>query len=177
MARAQRAWRLAAAAMLLAVAGITPAAGAEDAPAEPVQQIRLTEAHIQSFIAAQPELPEIAMKLQDAAGSPSPALQQELDAMAKKHGFSSFAELDDVAANISLVMAGLDPDTGEFTDPLAVLKKELEDVQADGSIPEADKKELVSELTEAIATTEPLQFPENVPLVKAHREEIEKGLE
>ena len=104
-------------------------------------------------------------------------MRAELDVIAKKHGFANFEELDDVAANISIVMAGLDSQTGEFTDPVEALKKELADVTADASIPQADKKQLVDELNEAIKTTPPLQHKENIDLVKAHRQEIEKALE
>jgi len=150
---------------------------AQDALDEPVKQIRLSDAQVVRFISAQPDLPIIAKKLEEAGEEADPALQQELDAIAKKHGFSGFSELDDVAANISLVMAGLDPETGTFTDPVAALQQELEDVKADASIPEDDKNRLIKELTDAIATTAPLQFPENVSVVKAHSEEIEKGLQ
>ena len=37
-----------------------------------------------------------------------------------------------------------------FTEPVDALKKELEDVKADASIPDEDKKRLVKELNEAI---------------------------
>jgi len=85
--------------------------------------------------------------------------------------------LDDVAANISIVMAGLDTQTGEFTDPVEALQKELDDVKKDESIPDADKKQLVDELSEAIKTTPPLQNKENIEVVKTHRAEIEKALQ
>lgn len=183
----ERAWRTSyrfVAALLLAIAAVGATATAQEAAkepppqeqTEPIKQIRLTEEQIRKFIAAQPDLPVIAQKLQEAGKKPNPTLDAELDAMARKHGFSGFDELDDVAANISLVMAGLDPETGEYTEPVAVLKKELEEVKADPSIPDADRDQLTKTLTEAIATTAPLQFPENVPLVKAHRQEIETGL-
>ena len=58
----------------------------------------------------------MAPKLQEAGDTIAPALQTELDDIAKKHGFATFAELDDVAANISIVMAGLDSKLGEFTE-------------------------------------------------------------
>ena len=74
-------------------------------------------------------------------------------------------------------MAGLDPQTGNFVDPLEALKKELEDVKADTSIPEADKKQLVDELTEALKTTPPLQHKGNIDVVKKFRADIEKALQ
>jgi hypothetical protein len=145
--------------------------------AQDVKQIKLTEVQVANFIKAQGDLASMASKIQAAGEKPDPALQAELEGIAKKHGFNDFAELDDVAANISIVMAGLDATTGNFTDPVEALQKELEDVKKDESIPEADKKQLVDELSEAIKTTPPLQNKENVDIVKAHRAEIEKALQ
>ena len=139
--------------------------------------MKLSDPQVKSFIAAQPDLAAIASKIQAAGDKPDPALQSELEGIAKKHGFKDFAELDDVAANISIVMAGLDSQTGNFTDPVEALQKELEDVKKDASIPETDKKQLVDELSEAIKTTPPLQNKENIDIVKTHRAEIEKALQ
>lgn len=145
--------------------------------AQDVKQIKLSEAQVQNFIKAQADLASMASKIQAAGEKPDPALQGELETIAKKYGFKDFSELDDVAANISIVMAGLDSQTGNFTDPVEALQKELEDVKKDASIPDADKKQLVDELNEAIKTTPPLQNKENVDIVKAHRAEIEKALQ
>lgn len=147
------------------------------AHAQEVKQIKLTDAQVKSFISAQSDLAVIASKIQSAGENPDPALQAELENIAKKHGFKDFAELDDVAANISIVMAGLDSQTGDFVDPVDALQKELEDVKKDESIPATDKKQLVDELTEAIKTTPPLQNRENIDVVKAHRAEIEQALQ
>ena len=142
-----------------------------------VKQIQLTEGQVKNFIKAQSDLAGIASKIQSAGEKADPALQAELDAIATKHGFPTFAELDDVAANISIVMAGLDSASGNFVDPVEALQKELDDVKKDDSIPEADKKQLVEELTEAIKTTPPLQYKENIDIVKANRADIEKALQ
>jgi hypothetical protein len=144
---------------------------------EPIKQIKLTETQVSNFISAQPDLATVAGKLQQAGNDPDAALRAELDGIAKKHGFASFGELDDVAANIAIVMAGLDAQSGNFTDPVDALKKELADVTADASIPEKDKKQLVQELGDAIKMTPPLEHKENVDIVKAHRNEIEKALQ
>ena len=148
------------------------------APAQlDVKQIKLTEDQVTHFISAQSDLASIASKIQAAGEKPDPALQAELEGIAKKHGFSNFAELDDVSANISIVMAGLDTASGNFVDPVDALRKERDDVQKDASVPDADKKQLIDELTEAINTTPQLQYKENVDIVKAHRAEIEKALQ
>jgi len=161
--------------VLVAATGVS--AEDQEPKDEPIKQVRLTETQVKNFISCQPDLAAVASKLQDAGDDIDAALQAELDELARKHGFADFAELDDVAANISIVMAGLDSKSGEFTEPVEALKKELEDVTADASIPDDDKKQLVEELTEAINTTPQLEFMENVELVKAHRAEIEKALQ
>lgn len=145
--------------------------------AQEVKQMKLTDGQVKNFIAAQADLAAIASKIQAAGEKPDPALQAELETIAKKHNFKDFAELDDVSANISIVMAGLDSQTGNFVDPVEALQKELEDVKKDESIPEEDKKQLVDELTEAIKTTPPLQNKENIDIVKTHRADIEKALQ
>ena len=142
-----------------------------------VKQIKLTDDQVTRFISAQPDLAAVASKIQAAGDKPDPALQAELENIAKKHGFNAFTELDDVAANISIVMAGLDSGTGNFVDPVDALKKERDEVTKDTTIPDADKKQLLDELNEAISTTPRLQYKENVDIVKAHRAEIEKALQ
>ena len=42
---------------------------------------------MKSFIAAQSDLAAIASKIQSAGDKPDPALQAELEGIAKKHGF------------------------------------------------------------------------------------------
>ena len=64
---------------------------------------------IEGFIAAQKDMDSFAEKMQGDSDKPDPKMQAELETIAKKHGFASFNEYDDVAANISMVMAGIDP--------------------------------------------------------------------
>lgn len=158
-----------------------PAAAAKDqappAATQDVKQIKLAEDQVKNFIKAQADLSAISAKLQAAGEKADPELQKELEGIATKHGFKSFEELDDVAANISIVMSGLDQQSGNFVDPVEALQKELDDVKKDESIPEADKKQLVDELNEAIKTTPPLQFKENIEIVKANRADIEKAMQ
>jgi hypothetical protein len=172
-----RSLRWGALGLALGLALVGPGARAEDQPEAPMKQIKLTDQQVTNFIAAQPELATISSKLQGANGQPDAAAQAELETIAKKHGFSDFSELDDVAANISLIMAGLDSQTGEFTDPADALTKELDGVKADNTIGEADKKQLVDQLTDAIKSTPKVEHKENVDVVKAHRAEIEKALQ
>jgi hypothetical protein len=161
-------------ALLMAVAMWGSGAAAQGSD---FKQVQLTDKQIQGFIAAQKDLTAISSKFQDTGEKPDPKLQAELDAIAKKNGFANFEELDDIAANISMVMAGLDPETGAFTDPVEAIKKEIEEITADKSIPEKDKKQMLEEMQEALKATPSLKYPSNVELVKKYRDEIDKALQ
>jgi hypothetical protein len=139
-----------------------------------LKQIKLTEKQIQGFIAAQGDLNAITSKIK--GDKPDPKLVAELETAAKKHGFASLQELDDVSANISLVMSGFDPKTREFSQPPEALKKEIAAVNADKSIPANEKKQILDELNMAVKFTKPVQFPENVELIKKYYDKIEGAM-
>jgi hypothetical protein len=157
----------------LSLAGLRPVAAAE----EPFKQIQLSDQMITNFIAAQKAIADYHQKNgPPASEKPDPKVQADLDEIAKKNGFANFAEFDDVAFNVSMVMGGLDPQ-GNFTDPIAAIKKEIEEVTADKSIPEKDKKQMLDELGEALKNTPPMKYPANVDVVKKRRADIEKVLQ
>lgn len=154
--------------------------GAVGSPAvaeEPFKQVQLDDKLVTSFVSAQKEMAEYHQKAgPPASDQPDPKVQADLEGLAKKHGFASFAEFDDIAFNISMVMGGLDAD-GNFTDPIAAIKKEIEEINGDKTIPEKDKKQMLDELNEALKNTPPLKFPANVDIVKKHRAAIEQVLQ
>jgi len=151
--------------------------GQDQAPPE-FQQIRLTDKQVQGFIAAQKDLSAIASKLQSSGDKgPDPKVQAELEQIAKKNGFKNFEEFDDVAANISMIMAGLDPQSGQYSDPTEMIKKEMAEVRADKTIADAEKKQTLAEMEEALKSTPPLKYPENVTVVKKYQKDIEKALQ
>ena len=80
----------------------------------------------------------------------TPSTKRSLRRLRKKYGFKDFAEYEAVAANISMVMAAMDPQTGEFADLRTVIKKEIENASTDKTIPEREKKALLKELNEAL---------------------------
>jgi hypothetical protein len=156
------------------LAFVAPAMAASDM----IQQVKLTEKAVEGFIAAQKDMAKVAEKVQGSNSDKiDPKIQAELEEVSKKHGFKSFAEYDDVAANISMVMAGIDPQNGSFIDPTDAIKKEIEEVKADKTIKEADKKQMLEELAEALKVTQPVQFKENIDLVKKYREKIDAVLQ
>src|SRR5262249_16362113 len=121
-------------------AGGPLAASAERAArGRPGTQIRLTGRQIQGFIAAQKEMAVVA-----EFGQRDPRLQTESDTVANKNGFKDFAEYDEVAANILMVFAGIDPQSKQYTDPQTAMKKKIAEISADKTISKSDKKQLLN---------------------------------
>lgn len=154
--------------LALAVGGTVGAMAQED-----FKQIELTDQMVTSFIAAQKDYEPLTKKLMDAGDEVDAALTKELDAVAKKHGFADFADFEDVGANITLVLDGYDRESGKFTDPKALMQKELDEIKADDSIPADEKKAIIADQEELIASVPPLKYPSNVDIVKKHLDEIE----
>jgi hypothetical protein len=136
------------------------------APDEPMKQIALTEAQIQSYIAAAADIEPVLDKIpQSDSGQPDAKTMTQLDAAAKKHQFASFEDYQDVAANIGLVMDGIDPQTKKYVGADVMLKKQIAEVQADKTMPAADKKQALAELNEALKSIDPVKNAGNIDLV------------
>ena len=170
--------RLAGTFAVLLIAAVALIHVAAPAAAEaPVKQIKLTEAQVRGYIAAQKPMTAVTEKLEGAADKPDPSIQAELEVIAKANGFKDFAEYDDVAANIAMVMANIDPQTKDFTDPQTALKQSIAEVQADKSMPANDRKQLLDELTAALKNARPIENPGNVDLVKTYYDQIDAMLQ
>ena len=149
---------------------------AQDAVGD-IRQFKLTSEQIKGLVAAQSDLAEIAARLEKLPDDTEVSVQKELNIIATKHGFKDFTELDDVSANVQIVLDGIDPETGDYADPLLDLKEELADVRADRELPAEERKTLIEELEEAVSLIPKLKFPENVELVKSHHKLIQNALD
>jgi hypothetical protein len=136
--------------------------------------MQLTEKHIAGFIAAQKDMAPLSSKLLEGGDKPDDALLAELETIAKKNGFQSFMEMEIVGANIAIVLDGLDPKTGEYTDPIEKMKLEMENIRQDTALSEKDRELVIEDLKQEIAAAKPLQFKENIDLVKKYQGELEK---
>lgn len=164
--------------MIAAVAALALTQFSGAATAQTVKQIKLTEKHVEGFVAAQKDMSAVTEKMQGSTtDKPDPKVQAELESVAKKHGFTSFAEYDDVAANISMVMAGIDPQSKAFTEPKIAIQKEIDEVKADTSIPDKEKKQMLDELGEALKSAQPIENPANIELVKKYYDKIDAVLQ
>jgi hypothetical protein len=144
------------------------------ASAQEFKQMQLSDKQVAAFIDAQQDFAPLSGKLVEGGEKPDDALMKQLEEIAKKHGFASFAEFEDVGANITIVLDGLDRKTGGYTDPVEKMKKELDEIKADNSIPADDKKLAIDDLTQEIAAAQPLKYKENIDVVKQHIAELEK---
>ncbi len=140
------------------------------ATAQEVKQIKLTEKQIQSFMAAYEDM----AKLYDDANAdkPDPKVEAQAAALAKKNGFASLAQYDDVLMNITMIMSGIDPQTKKFTEPPEQIKNEIVALKADKSVPEAEKKEGLTQLEAALKNARPIQFKENIALVLKYFDQL-----
>jgi hypothetical protein len=161
--------------LTVAAMSVTFASFSTSAPAQITgTQIKLTENQIGGFIAAQDDMLAVVEKMgAESWDHANPEYDAELNAVTEKHGFKDLAEFDAVATNISMVMAGIDPETKIFTDPQMAIKKEIEDVSSDGSIPPSEKRNLLEQLNAAFKAAEPIRFPTNIELVKKHYDKLE----
>jgi hypothetical protein len=152
--------------MFLAAALLHPG----PASAQAVKQIKLTEKHIQGYVGAAKDMARLYAGANP--DQPNPKVEAQAAAVAKKNGFASLGEYDDASMNISLIMAGIDPQTKKFTEPPEQLKKQIAELKADKSVPEAEKKEDLAQLDAALKNAKPVQFKENIALVLKHYDKL-----
>jgi hypothetical protein len=148
---------------LLGLALFVPGTASAQQTPPPAKQIKLTDKQIQGLIAGYTDMAKL-YENQDP-DKPDPKVQAQAEALAKKNGFASLDEFDDVSFNVSMIMSGIDPQTKKFTEPPEQLKKEIAALKADKTISDADKKEGLEQLEAALKSAKPIQFKENIALV------------
>jgi hypothetical protein len=141
------------------------------ATAQQGKEIKLTEKHIQSFMGAYNEMVKV-FESADPNKPDDPKVETQAEAIAKKNGFVSLAEFDDVSASISMVMSGIDPQSKKFTEPPEQIKKEIAALKADKTVPDAEKKDDLAELEAALKIAKPIQFKENIALVLKYYDKL-----
>jgi hypothetical protein len=153
---------------------MTPAPQAAPPPAQQpaVKQMALTEKQIEGVLAAQPEMDKITEKLPDNA-KPDPKITTQLDGVAKKNGFASYDEYNNVVDNIGLVLAGFDPATKKYVGFEAVIKAQIAQIQSDKKISVKDKKQALADLNEALKSPAPsLENKGNIDVVAKYYDKL-----
>src|SRR5436305_14784909 len=82
--------------------------------AQEVKQIKLTEKHMQGFMAVTEDMAKLSDG--DDQNKPDAEFQAQAEALVKRNGFASLAEFDEVSTNISVIMSGIDQQTKRFTE-------------------------------------------------------------
>ena len=162
--------------IIATIAAITLVHISSGARAEAVKQVQLSEKQVESFIASQKDMSVLMQKMQGGPNDkPDPKLEGQLEAVAKKYGFATMAEYDSVAENISLLMSCIDPKTKAFSEPKVALQKQIDELKANKTIPEPQKKEILADLNEQLKTAEPIKFPSNIELIKKYFDKLDSA--
>jgi hypothetical protein len=104
-------------------------------------------------------------KLDAAGGKPDPKLMATVLAAVKKFGFKDLDEYDQVVVSIVAVLDGVDPKTRQYSDPIALIKKEIAAVQADKAMKPDERQKALESLNAELADVQPVAHPSNIALV------------
>jgi len=140
-----------------------------------VTQIKLTEKHVEGFIAAKKDMSAVVEQVMQGtvfSDSDNAKYKSELKSIIKKHGFKNFAEYEAVTASFYSVMESIDPQTKVFTDLRTAIKRELVGVNSELNVPNSEKKRLRESLALAQRAARPIQFPTNIQLVQRYYDKI-----
>ena len=151
-------------------------APAQAAPPPALKQIALTDKQVQGVLAAQKDMDAITDKLPENA-KPDPKVTAQLEGIAKKNGFASYDEYNDVVDNISLVLGGFDPATKKYVGSEAVIKAQIAEVQADKKMSPKDKKDALADLNQALKAPSPaIENKGNIDLVGKYYDKLSAAL-
>ena len=163
-----------------ALAQAKQAPSSQMAPAQPapppLKQMALTDKQIDGVLAAQKDMDAITQKLPPNA-APSPKAIAQLDAVAKKNGFASYDEYNDVVDNITLVLSGIDPTTKKYVGFEAATKAQIAAVQANKQMSAKDKKDALAELNDGLKSPAPaIENKGNIDLVGKYYDKLAEVL-
>jgi hypothetical protein len=147
-------------------------------PGQPpaLKQMALTDKQVQGVLAAQKDMDAIIDKLPENA-KPDPKVTAQLEGVAKKNGFASYDEYNDVVDNISLVLGGFDPATKKYVGSEAVIKAQIAEVQADKKMSPKDKKDALADLNQALKAPSPaIENKGNIDLVGKYYDKLSAAL-
>lgn len=146
-------------------------------PAPQFKEVALTDKQVEGALAAQKDMDAIAAKIPQPKGNqppkPDPAILAQFEDAAKKNGFASYAEYNEVVATIGMVMGGFDPKTKSYIGPEAALKQQIAALQADKTMPAKEKKAALGEMNAALKSPPPaIQNQANIDLVTKYYDKL-----
>jgi hypothetical protein len=153
---------------------MAPAQAAPPAAQQPpaMKQMALTEKQVEAVLAASKDMDAITAKLPQNT-KPDPKVTAQLEAVAKKNGFASYNEYNDVVDNIGLVLGGFESATRKYVGSDTVIKAQIAQVQADKKMSAKDKKEALADLNEALKSpAPPIENKGNIDLVGKYYDKL-----
>lgn len=162
-----------------APAANAPASSGAVSDGDQLRQVTLTDKMIEGVLASQKEFDAIAEKLPETAPEkPDPKVTAQFEAVAKKYGFASYDEYNDVVDTISLVLGGFDPATKKYVGADNVIRGQIAAVEADKSIPDEDRKQALEQLNDALkAPVPPIENKANIELVAKYYDKLNATLQ
>jgi len=137
-----------------------------------LEQMPLTEDQVKHYVASLGEM-QIAMGDAPAdAAEPDAKTMTKLEAIARKFGFKDFAEYNNVAGNIAIVVDGVDPDTKTYVGADKMIERAIQDTESEKQMSDADKKATVADLQAQLKTVKPIKNKANVDLVLKYYEQL-----
>jgi hypothetical protein len=145
---------------------------AQDQAAAPVKQMALTKKQIEGVLAAQKDMNAISEKQSEHA-MPYLIVTEQLESAAKKHGFASYDEYNNVVDNVSLIFAGFDPTTKKYIGSEAVIRAQIAQVESVKNVPAEEKEEALTELNNALKSpAPPVENKGNIDLVAEYYDRL-----
>ena len=140
-----------------------------------LQQIELTDDEVSRYVGSLDDMQKAMGDVAADAAEPDAKTIAKLEDVARKHGFRSFDEYNNVAGNISLVVDGIDPDTKTYVGQDKLILKAIDDVKADTKLTPADKETAAKDLEAQAKAILPLKYQTNIDLVVKHYDQINGG--
>jgi hypothetical protein len=162
---------------LAAITSDAARAQAKDQPAQAgeaptIKQMALTDQQIDAVLASQKDMDAVTDKLPENA-QPDPKVVAQLETVAKKHGFASYDDYNNVVDNISLVLGGIDPATKKYVGSEAVIKSQIALVENDKKMNASEKKQALENLNMALKAKEPaIENKGNIDLVVKYYDKL-----
>jgi hypothetical protein len=135
-----------------------------------IDQVQLTAAQIDAYIATEKEIAPLTARLKGNA-QPSKQMMTQMEGIAKKNGFKDFDEFGDVGANIGMVFGGINPESKKY-EPEELIRREIAAVTADQKIPAAQKRQILQEMQRASTSVPKLKYPANADLVASNYDRL-----
>jgi len=149
-----------------------PGAATSDSLYGALEQVQLSEDQVEHYVAS---LGDMQTAMGDApadAAEPDAKTMAKLEEIAKKYGFKDFAEYNNVAGNLAIVVDGIDPDTKTYVGADKMIQHSIEDTKNDKQLADADKKAAIADLQAQLKALMPIKYKGNIDLAVKYYDQL-----